>query len=95
MAVTRYLQENKDEYDSWGPIHDFLRVDYTPKETSLILVDINVLFLIETKKKKKKYVEEMKRIQDDLHYPWMFAVSSEGRIGGLAMLWKDETNLHI
>ena len=65
MVVTRYLQENKDEYDSQGPIHDFLRVDYTPKETTLILVDINVLFLIET----KKYVEEMKRIQDDLHYP--------------------------
>lgn len=91
MVVTRYLQENKDEYDSQGPIHDFLRVDYTPKETTLILVDINVLFLIET----KKYVEEMKRIQDDLHYPWMFVVSSEGKIGGLAMLWKDETNLHI
>ena len=52
MAVTRYLRENKDEYDSRGPIHDFLWVDYTPKETSLILVDINVLFLIETKKKK-------------------------------------------
>lgn len=67
MAVMRYLQENKDEYDSQGPIHDFLWVDYTPKETSLILVDINVLFLIETK--KKKYVEEMTRIQDDLHYP--------------------------
>ena len=25
----------------------------------------------------------------------MFAFSSEGKIGGLAMLWKDETNLHI
>lgn len=25
----------------------------------------------------------------------MFAVSSKGRSGGLVMLWKDETNLHI
>nr|POF03422.1 hypothetical protein CFP56_68607 [Quercus suber] len=32
MAVTRYLQENKDEYDSRGTTHDFLGVDYTPKE---------------------------------------------------------------
>ncbi|KAK9988296.1 hypothetical protein SO802_028535 [Lithocarpus litseifolius] len=37
----------------------------------------------------------MKRIQNDLHYHSMLVVSSEGRSGGLAMLWKDETNLHI
>ena len=51
----------------------------------------NVLFLIETKKSGEK----MKHIQADLHYPSMLAISSEGRSGGLAMLWTAETNLHI
>ena len=51
----------------------------------------NVLFLIET----KQSVEEMKHIQNDLHYPSMLAVLSEGRSGGLAMLWTAETNLNI
>ena len=51
--------------------------------TFLVKVKVpNVLFLIET----KQFVEEMKHIQADLHYPSMLAVSSEGRSGGLAML---------
>ena len=60
--------------------------------TFLVKVKVpNVLFLIET----KQFVEEMKHIQADLHYPSMLAVLSEGRSGGLAMLWTAETNLHI
>ena len=51
----------------------------------------NILFLMET----KQTVEEMKWIQGELHYDSMLAVPCLGRRGGLAMLWKNEMDLHI
>jgi len=45
-----------------------------------------VLFLMET----KLSVREMEPIKSELGYPSMLAVSSEGRKGGLALLWKVE-----
>lgn len=50
--------------------------------------DLGVLFLVET----KQFVDE---VQDDLRYQSMLAVPSIQRSGGLAMLWKEEVNLHI
>ena len=50
-----------------------------------------VLFLMET----KRSVIEMKQITDDLPYQRVFVVPSVGRSGGLAMIWKEEVNLHI
>ena len=45
-----------------------------------------ILFLMET----KLSVREMEPIKSELGYPSMLAVSSEGRKGGLALLWKAE-----
>ena len=53
--------------------------------------DLGVLFLVET----KQFVDEMKKLQDDLRYQSMLAVPSTQKSGGLAMLWKEEVNLHI
>ena len=50
-----------------------------------------VLFLMET----KRSVTEMKQITNDLPYQGVFVVPSVGRSGGLAMIWKEEVNLHI
>ena len=50
--------------------------------------DLGVLFLVET----KQFVDE---VQDDLRYQSMLAVPSIQKSGGLAMLWKEEVNLHI
>ena len=51
----------------------------------------NVLFLMET----KQTVEEMRWIQGELHYDSMLAIPCLERRGGLAMLWKNEVDLHI
>ncbi|KAK9984457.1 hypothetical protein SO802_033982 [Lithocarpus litseifolius] len=51
----------------------------------------NILFLIET----KQTVEEMRRVQGELHYDSMLAISCLGRKGGLAMLWNNDVDLHI
>ena len=53
--------------------------------------DLGVLFPVET----KQFVDEMKKLQDDLRYQSMLAVPSIQKSGGLAMLWKEEVNLHI
>ena len=45
-----------------------------------------ILFLMET----KLSVREMEPIKSELGYPSMLAISSEGRKGGLALLWKAE-----
>ena len=50
-----------------------------------------VLFLMET----KQIVDEMRRIQADLHYRSMLVVLCIRRAGGLAMLWKEEVSLDI
>ena len=50
-----------------------------------------VLFLMET----KQLVEEMQRIQADLPYRCMLIIPSEQRRGGLALLWKEDVDLHI
>lgn len=50
-----------------------------------------VLFLMET----KQTVDEMRRIQADLHYRSMLVVLCIRRAGGLAMLWKEEVSLDI
>ena len=46
---------------------------------------LKVLFLMET----KQTVEEMRRVQSELHYDSMLAVLCLGRRGGLAMMWND------
>ena len=51
----------------------------------------NVLFLME----KKQTVDKMKKIQANLHYDSMLAVQCVRRAGGLAMLWKDDVDLHV
>ena len=51
----------------------------------------NVLFLMET----KQIVDEMKKIQVDLHYDSMLAIPCVRRANGLAMLWKDDVDLHV
>ena len=51
----------------------------------------SVLFLMET----KQTVEEMRWIQGELHYDSMLAIPCLERRGGLAMLWKNEVDLHI
>ena len=51
----------------------------------------NVLFLMET----KQIVDEMKKIQVDLHYDSMLVIPCVHRAGGLAMLWKDDVDLHV
>ena len=51
----------------------------------------NVLFFMEI----KRIVEEMRWIQEDLPYRCMLAMPSTQRKGGLALLWKEEVNLHI
>ena len=48
-------------------------------------------FLMET----KQLVEEMRRIHADLPYRCMLIVPSEQRRGGLALLWKEDVDLHI
>ena len=45
-----------------------------------------ILFLMET----KLFVREMEPIKTELCYPSMLAISSEGRKGGLALLWVAE-----
>ena len=50
-----------------------------------------VLFLMET----KQTVDEMRWIQNYLHYVSMLAGPCLGRRGGLAMLWKKDVDLHI
>lgn len=50
-----------------------------------------ILFLMET----KKTIDEMKKIQANLHYQLMLVVHCFQRAGGLAMSWKGEVNLHI
>ena len=48
-------------------------------------------FFVET----KQTVDEMRRIQDYLHYDSMLAVPCLGRTGSLAMLWKADEDLHM
>ena len=43
----------------------------------------------------KQTVDEMRRIQDYLHYDSMLAVPCLGRTGSLAMLWKADEDLHM
>lgn len=50
-----------------------------------------VLFLMET----KQIVDEMKKIQANLRYDNMLVVPCIHRVDGLAMLWKEEVNLHV
>ena len=50
-----------------------------------------VFFLMET----KQLVKEMRRIHADLPYRCMLIVPSEQRRGGLALLWKEDVDLHI
>ena len=45
--------------------------------------------------KTKQTVDEMKDIQADLHYDSMLAITCVCRVGGLAMLWKAEVELHV
>ena len=45
-----------------------------------------ILFLMET----KLSIREMEPIKTELGYPSMLAISSEGRKGGLALLWVAE-----
>ena len=49
------------------------------------------LFLMET----KQTVDEMKKIQANLHYDSMIAVLCVRRAGGLAVLWKANVELHV
>jgi len=49
------------------------------------------LFLMGT----KQTVDEMKKIQADLHYDSMRAVPCVHRASGLAMLWKVDVELHV
>ena len=51
----------------------------------------NILFLME----KKQTVDKMKKIQADLHYDSMLAIPCVRKAGGLAMLWKDDVDLHV
>ncbi|KAG6625017.1 hypothetical protein CIPAW_16G066600 [Carya illinoinensis] len=50
-----------------------------------------VLFLQET----RLQVKEMEKIKYKLGYDNCLAVSSEGRSGGLALLWRNDVNLDI
>ncbi|XP_042988712.1 uncharacterized protein LOC122316247 [Carya illinoinensis] len=50
-----------------------------------------VLFLQET----KLHVTKMECVKRLLGYECCFAVSSEGRSGGLALMWQEETNLNV
>ena len=50
-----------------------------------------VLFMMET----KRSVDEMKWIQNEIHFDAMLAIPCLGRRGGLAMLWKDKVDLNI
>ena len=43
----------------------------------------------------KQSVDEMQQIQSNLSYRCMFVVPSVCRSGGLALLWKEEVDLHI
>ena len=43
----------------------------------------------------KQTVDEMRRIQAKLQYHSMLAVLCVRRAGGLAMLWKQEVDLHV
>ena len=43
----------------------------------------------------KQIVDEMKKIQVDLHYDSMLAIPCVRRANGLAMLWKDDVDLHV
>ena len=53
--------------------------------------DPKVVFLMET----KRTVEEMRWIQADLPYRCTLAIPSIKRRGGLALMWKEEVDLHI
>ena len=54
-----------------------------------------IVFLMET----KQTVDEMRNLKEELHYQGGLVVPYDkrwgGRWGGLAMLWKDDVNLHI
>ena len=50
-----------------------------------------IVFLMET----KQSVEEMRSIKEDLQYHAIFTVPSLGRSGGLAMIWKEDVDLHV
>ena len=54
-----------------------------------------IVFLMET----KKTVDEMRKLKKDLHFTRGLVVPCDrswgGRRGGLAMLWKDDVDLHI
>lgn len=54
-----------------------------------------IIFLMEI----KQTVEEMRNVKKELHYQGGLVVPCDrswgGSRGGLAMLWKDEINLHI
>ena len=52
---------------------------------------LKVLFLME----RKQIVDEMKKIQANLHYDSMIAISCVRRAGGLAVLWKANVELHV
>ena len=53
--------------------------------------DPNLVFLLETKK-KKSYVE---RLMCKLKFDNMFIVLRRNLGGGLALLWKNDLNLHV
>ena len=40
-------------------------------------------------------MDEMRNIQADLHYDSMLAVLCVRRVGGIAMLWKADVDLHV
>ena len=50
-----------------------------------------IVFLMET----KQSVEEMRNIKEDLQYHAIFTVPSLGRSGSLAMIWKEDVDLHV
>lgn len=43
----------------------------------------------------KQFVEEMRRIHADLPYRCMLAVPNVWQAVGLALLWKEEIDLHV
>lgn len=50
-----------------------------------------IVFLMET----KQLIEKMRNIKEDLQYQAIFIVPSLGRSGSLAMLWKEDVDLHV
>lgn len=61
-----------------------------------VLVDLvrrkapTILFLMET----KLTVREIISIRDELNFQYILAISCDGRKGGLALLWKNEIEVH-